>query len=102
MEIVVGIYKLLNLDFSRYSQRWKLTSLIQFINEEQTSVKSSNKNVDQTKQNEELEYSKENNKLCKWFTLEIFSLLFTLTPAQKEKYFQIYFSKSEIDDLNFK
>jgi hypothetical protein len=102
LEIVVGIYKLLNLDFSRYSQRWKLTSLIQFINEEQTSVKSSNKNVDQTKQNEELEYSKENNKLCKWFTLEIFSLLFTLTPAQKEKYFQIYFSKSEIDDLNFK
>lgn len=82
LELLVGIYKLLILDFKKYSQRWKFDSLVNLINSEKS------------KTNE--------NNLVKWFALEILSLLFSLTPSQKDKYFRMYFSSADLEDLNFK
>ena len=81
MEVFIGIYKLLILDFQKYSQRWNFNSLTK-----QFAKQSKN----------------ETNNLIKWFSLEILSLLFALAPLQKEKFFRIYFSNTEFDDLSFK
>ncbi len=82
LELVVGIYKLLFLDFKNYSQRWKLDNLTRWLT-------SSVEKNDET-------------SLVKWTTLEILALVFSLTPRQKEKFFRLYFSASDYDDLVFK
>jgi len=63
------------------SQRWKLDNL--------TRLTSSVEKNDET-------------SLVKWTTLEILALVFSLTPRQKEKFFRLYFSASDYDDLIFK
>ena len=80
LELLIGIYKLLILDFKKYSQHWKFDSLAKMINQPKTNE----------------------NSLAKWFALEILSLLFSLTPSQKEKYFRMYFSSYDFEEFNFK
>ena len=64
LDLIVGVYRFLYFNFGNYSTRWNFSLLTKFLlNENDTG-------------------SEPNSELVKWFTLKVFSLLLSLTPAQ--------------------
>ncbi len=74
------------LDFKKYSQRWKFDNLTCRL---AAAPVSGGEKCDEA-------------NLIKWISLEILALVFSLTPGQREKFFRLYFSASDYEELIFR
>lgn len=75
LELVVGVLRLLVLDFDKYSTKWNLVRLVRII---QSTKKS----------------------LVKWFALKISSLLLGLSSHDESNLFNAHFSLEQLQQLS--
>ena len=75
MELVIGVYRLLVLDFDRYATKWSLARLVRLI---QSSK----------------------NSLVKWFSLKISSLMLGLSCQDEFTLFNAHFNADQLQHLS--
>jgi hypothetical protein len=71
LDLVLGVYRFVSYDFEKYSTCWNYSRLAKFLDTDE--------------------------KLVKWFTLKIFSLL--LTPRQASRLVAMYFDETQCAQL---